>query len=217
MSLRTAPARWARRKSSARTSVSARTIGASPSCRRIPSWASASTRSLFRAPSRAKPSTKDENARPGSGSSDRARASSTNSRIRSSTTASNKASLVGKCRYTVPAPTPSATGDLIERHVRAFGAESGTGGLEHAVSITPRVGTQRASLAAVDGRKPGAGHGGVGSRHQTDLLAPANGACVPYSVNGVFVPFPSKIAHDPQRGTAERTDRPARPSRTDRA
>src|SRR5271155_5587073 len=101
-----------------------------------------------------------------------------------------------------PCTNASATGYLVERHVRAFGAKSGAGGLEHAVSIAPRVGAQRASLTAVDGSDPGGEHGGVGSSHQRDLLASANGACVPYSVNGVIVPFPSKIAHDPQRGTA---------------
>ncbi len=54
------PSLWALRWSAARTPVSVRTIGASPSCILIPSEASSSTRSRLNAPSRAKRSTKEE-------------------------------------------------------------------------------------------------------------------------------------------------------------
>ena len=171
------------------------------------------------APSRAKRSTKDEKARAG---------------IR---IVRQGASLLDQLGYSIeddgleqgllgrempvhrPRTNAGAAGYLIERHVRALGAKGSAGGLEHAVSVAPRIGTQRASLRAVDGRDPGAGRRGVGSSHQTNLLtALANGATVPYSVSGVIVPFHPKISPRPPRGTAmsEQTDQ-QRASRTHRA
>jgi hypothetical protein len=96
---RTAPASWARRSSSARASCTASCSG--------PGTAMASGKSrLARAswPSRAR---KPKNAAPGSAAPARARASAIRSSTRAAVTASNSASLVGKCRYTVPGPTPA--------------------------------------------------------------------------------------------------------------
>jgi len=145
---------------------------------------------------------------------DKAQASSTSSSIRSKTTASNRASLVGKWR------TPSLRqrrrdGLSHRRHVRAL-APKEVRALRAPVSIAPRVRPQRANLRAVDGRNP-ASDAGVSDRvHWTNLLAaPANGACVPYSEAGHRSVSRRTIVFDPsERDCNERTGRPAGTSRS---
>src|ERR1700751_2051468 len=98
-SARTAPACWARRSSvSSVPNISARSE---------PGTSSASGRSRLAAASSPMRPMKPKNALAGSSSWARRRPSVTRSEIRAATTASNNASLDGKCRYTVPGPTPA--------------------------------------------------------------------------------------------------------------
>ena len=180
-----------------------------PSCRWMPSWASASTRSRFTAPSRAK--TLDERRERTAGIRiDREGRGPPRPALRSDRGRPPRTGLPWWGNAGTPSPPHAgAAGDLVERRVRALGGKRGAGGLEHAVPVAPGVGAQRAGRRAVDGRGPGAGGGGVGSSHRTDLLPPlVNGAFVPYSVSGVIVPFPSEASPRPPRGTAmsEQTD-----------
>jgi hypothetical protein len=67
----------------------------------------ASGRSRLTAASSPTLASRPKKAAPGSASAARSRASAARSATRAVITASNSASLVGKCRYTVPAPTPA--------------------------------------------------------------------------------------------------------------
>ena len=99
MSSRTAPARWARRSTTPSAACSSSCAG--------PGIAMASGRSRLTVASSPILASRPKKAAPGSAAPARSRVSAMRSTTRAVTTASNSASLVGKCRYTVPAPTPA--------------------------------------------------------------------------------------------------------------
>ena len=78
---------------------------------------------------------------------------------------------VGEMPVHRPCADSGATGDLVQRHVRALGPKSSTGGLKDAVPVAPSVGAQRTRIIAGKGRAGGVGRV-VGSSHRTNLLAP---------------------------------------------
>jgi hypothetical protein len=153
---RTAPASWARRRSAARASCTASCSG--------PGTAMASGRSRLAWASWPIRARKPKNASSGLAVSARAWASAIRSSTRPAAIASNNASLVGKCRYTVPGPTPA----------RAAISSKGTANPDAAkASLAARSTFSRLRRASArSGLSPGSGSPAMVTKHGCQTWLP---------------------------------------------